>query len=75
MRRRLGDPALPSLSSNFFHVKHFHPKSLESARPVAAGSLLPAGDFCGLELRNGSQAVFSLFAPSGRVAGGGITRR
>jgi hypothetical protein len=29
---RLGDPALPSLSSNFFHVKHFHPKLLE--KPV-----------------------------------------
>jgi hypothetical protein len=23
---RLGDPALPSLSSNSLHVKHFHPK-------------------------------------------------
>jgi hypothetical protein len=28
---RLGDPALPSLSSNSFHVKHFHPKFLEGA--------------------------------------------
>ena len=27
---RLGDPALPSLSSNSFHVKHFHPKFLEA---------------------------------------------
>ena len=27
---RLGDPALPFLSSNSFHVKHFHPKFLES---------------------------------------------
>jgi hypothetical protein len=27
---RLGDPALPSLRSNSFHVKHFHPKFLES---------------------------------------------
>jgi hypothetical protein len=27
---RLGDPALPSLSSASFHVKHFHPKFLES---------------------------------------------
>jgi hypothetical protein len=27
---RLGDPALPSLSSNSFHVQHFHPKFLES---------------------------------------------
>jgi hypothetical protein len=27
---RLGDPALPSLSSNSFHVRHFHPRFLES---------------------------------------------
>ena len=27
---RLGDPALPSLSSNSFHVKYFHPKFRES---------------------------------------------
>ena len=48
---RLGDPALPSLSSNSFHVKNFHPRFLE--RPSGgcladAGSLLPAGDFCGV---------------------------
>jgi hypothetical protein len=30
---RLGDPALPSLSSNSFHVKHFHPKFLNSPLP------------------------------------------
>jgi len=29
---RLGDPALPSLSSNSFHVKHFQPQFLE--KPV-----------------------------------------
>jgi hypothetical protein len=48
---RLGDPALPSLSSNPFHVKHFHPKFLKSPSggcQAAAGSLLPAHDFCGL---------------------------
>ena len=29
---RLGDPALPSLRTNSFHVKHFHPKFPESPR-------------------------------------------
>jgi hypothetical protein len=50
---RLGDPVLPSLSFNFFHVKHFHPKFLRIPSGgclVGAGSLLPAGDFCGLVL-------------------------
>jgi hypothetical protein len=31
---RLGDPALPSLGSNSFHVKQFHPKSLRSPPPA-----------------------------------------
>jgi hypothetical protein len=43
---RLGDPALPSLSSNSFHAKHFHYEFLESA--ATAGSLLRTGSFCGL---------------------------
>ena len=46
---RLGDPALPSLSSNSFHVKHFHPQFLESPSGGSwrlSDRLLPAGDFC-----------------------------
>jgi hypothetical protein len=57
---RLGDPALPSLSSNSFHVKHFHRKLLESPSGdcrAAAGSLFPAGDFCGLGGRLGEATL------------------
>ena len=36
---RLGDPALPSLSSSSFHVKHFHPKFLESPHSAKAPSV------------------------------------
>jgi hypothetical protein len=35
---RLGDPALPSLSSNSFHVKHFHYEFLESP-PLGQGAV------------------------------------
>jgi hypothetical protein len=63
---RLGDPALPSLSSNFFHVKHFHPKSLESARPVGFLRARAAQWIAG--------GIF-IVRPFRRVAGGGITRR
>ena len=40
--------------SNSFHVKHFHPQFPESpsrGSHAAAGSLLSAGDFCGLARR------------------------
>jgi hypothetical protein len=57
---RLGDPALPSLSSNSFHVKHFHPSSWR-ARPAAAASQLPASDFCGLGGRLISALVTATF--------------
>jgi hypothetical protein len=43
---RLGDPALPSLSSNSFHVKHFHHQFL--GKPAIAAAQRIRRDFCGL---------------------------